>query len=91
MSAKCTVTNGKFIEPCSHLSNVTEFGNPRLKSKGVWCYQYYSQTSHEPSRRFFGCKSGDRVEKGMAFNFCPFCGTDISAPFTEPEHQEVTQ
>jgi hypothetical protein len=82
---KCQVKDGKFVEPCDTLSEAAEFGNPRGKQKGIWCWEYFSRTKPGPTRRFFGTKSGDFTEKGMAFNYCPFCGEKIDAPF-EPHN-----
>lgn len=80
---KCTVKDGKFVEPCQSLQDATEFGNPSGKRKGVWCWEYYREDTSGPTRRFYGTKSGDFVSKGIAFNFCPFCGEKIEAPFTD--------
>lgn len=79
---KCSVKDGKFVEPCKSLNDVTEFGHPKGKQRGVWCWEY--SIEGKPSRRFFGAKSGSQTEKGLAFNFCPFCGEPIDAPFVTP-------
>ena len=86
---KCNVTaDGKFVEPCKTLADATEFGNPNGKRKGIWAWQYFrlGESKSTPSRTFFGVKSGEHVEKGLAFNYCPFCGEKIDAPFTEPSY-----
>lgn len=77
---KCTVTAGKFVEPCSLLSAATEFGNPMGKRKGIFAWSYHSAETG-PTRTMFGVKSGEHAPKGMLFNFCPFCGEKIDAPF----------
>lgn len=90
---KCTVTDdGKFVDPCKTLSAATEFGNPSGKRKGVWSWQYFKTgvSKSEPSRTFFGVKSGEYVANGLAFNFCPFCGEKIDAPFTETSNAEFS-
>lgn len=79
----CTVKDGKFVEPCKDLIGAAEFGNPIRNKKGVFAWEYHSRTSTGPTRRFFGVKSGDYVAKGIAFNYCPFCGEKIDAPFVE--------
>jgi hypothetical protein len=33
--------------------------------------------THEKTRVFWGVKSGDYVQKGIVFSFCPFCGEKI--------------
>ena len=80
-SEKCTVRDGKFVEPCRSLAEVSEYGNPRGKQKGVFAWALY--VGREPSRTFFGVKSGEWVQKGMAFNYCPFCGEKINAPYID--------
>jgi hypothetical protein len=79
--AKCSVENGLFVQPCDSLSSATEYGNPRGKQKGIWFWQMRNMDTHKPSRSYFGTKSGEHVEKGLLFNFCPFCGEKISEPF----------
>lgn len=88
---KCTITaDRKFIDPCKMLADSTEFGNPTGKRKGVWCWEYHNRVQSGPTRRFFGVKSGDFASKGLAFNYCPFCGEKIDAPFTEPTNAALT-
>lgn len=86
---KCKIEDGKFVVPCKTLADATEFGNPIGKRKGVWSWEYYRTDTKGPTRRFYGCKSGEFVAKGMAFNYCPFCGEKIDAPFTEPTNAEL--
>lgn len=85
---KCEVIKGgRVVEPCKALSDACEFGNPRGKQKGLWAWTYHKisrPTGEGPSRQFFGVKSGEFVEKGVAFRFCPFCGERIDAPFMTP-------
>lgn len=80
---KCVIRDGKFVEPCEPLSDVTEAGNPIGKRKGVYVWVMHSRESHDPTRVMFGVKSGDHVKTGMLFNFCPFCGERIDAPFNQ--------
>lgn len=75
--SKCTV-EGNIVTACEALEKATEFGNPRGKQKGIWCWQYFKASEEAPTRRFWGAKSGDSVERGIAFNYCPFCGTEIA-------------
>jgi hypothetical protein len=78
---KCTVLDGKFVLACMALSSVCEPANPRGKQKGVFAWEL--STPNGPTRTMFGAKSGDHVVKGMLFNFCPFCGERIDAPFVQ--------
>jgi hypothetical protein len=82
VSAKCTVRDGKFVEPCGTLSTVTEYAPPTGKRKGIYAWVLGS-ISTGPTRTFFGVKSGAHIAKGMLFNFCPFCGEKIDAPFAD--------
>lgn len=79
---KCTVRDGKFVEPCSALESVIMYGNPRGKQRGIymWTYHSFKSVTSGPTRSFVGVKSGEHVEKGMIFNFCPFCAESIDAP-----------
>ena len=88
---KCRIEEGKFVVPCKTLADATEFGNPIGKRKGVWCWEYYNHELKGPTRRFYGTKSGDFAEKGLAFNYCPFCGEKIDAPFAEPTNEKAVR
>lgn len=81
MADKCTVRDGRFVEPCVDLDQNCEIGTPpRGKQRGIWEWLYSNTETHEPSRSFFGAKTTHRP-KGMLFNFCPWCGERIDAPF----------
>lgn len=75
---ECTVRDGKFVEPCEILEQVTEYGHPRGKQKGIYAWAWSNREG--PTRTMFGVKSGDRVTPGILFNFCPFCGKSILIP-----------
>ena len=89
MKEKCTVNDGKFVEPCDSLKDMTEHGHPpKGKSRGIFAWAYTNLKTHAPSRTFFGAKSTSHP-KGLAFNFCPWCGEQIDAPLyanTEAAH-----
>lgn len=78
---KCSVRNGNEVLPCLWLDKASEYGNPGGKKKGIFAWRLVNMKSGELSRLFFGVKSGEHVEKGMALTFCPFCGERIDAPF----------
>lgn len=90
MTILCTVRDGRFVEPCDSLTKATEYGHPRGKQKGIFQYAY-SNFEDGPTRTMFGAKSGEQVERGLLFNFCPYCGANISAPFTEAVGSPVKQ
>lgn len=80
MKEECKVKDGRFVEPCSALAEMTEYGlPPKGKSRGIFSWAYTNLKTHEPSRTFFGAKSTSHP-KGLAFNFCPWCGKQIDAP-----------
>lgn len=74
---RCKV-DGKFVTACKTLENSCEYGNPRGKAKGNFCWDLKSMNIMRSTRRMFGAKSGQYTEKGIIFNFCPFCGTDLT-------------
>lgn len=83
MADKCTVRDGKFIEPCETLAKACETGNPPAgKQRGIYEWRYTNLKTNKPSRTFFGVKA-TQYPKGMAFNVCPWCGERIDAPFAE--------
>lgn len=84
----CTVRDGKFVEPCETLgtsidNNVGSFS----KARGVTHWHFTNLNTRQPSRSFIGLRS-KRYPKGMLFNFCPYCGTDISSPFQEKDEED---
>jgi hypothetical protein len=90
-ATKCTVRDGLFVQPCKSLEEMTEIGNPPSgKSRGIYWWQLSNLKTHKPSRSFFGAKSTG-MPKGMAFNFCPWCGTNISAPFMQDAQNRKRQ
>lgn len=79
---KCKVDQGLFLRPCDALTNVCEYGNPTKKAKGVFLWRYVTPQAGV-TRIFAGAKSGEHVTNGIAFNYCPFCGEKVDAPFCE--------
>lgn len=73
---KCRVENNSFVIPCKTLSESSQYGNPRGKQKGIYAWEL--SIRGVSSRTFFGVKSGEYIAKGIAFNFCPFCGENIN-------------
>jgi hypothetical protein len=77
----CTVQDGRIVIPCSTLSdNFDVHGIERGKKRGITKWEYTNLETHEVSRIFFGAKTLHSPD-GMAFNWCPFCGARIDAPF----------
>jgi len=74
---KCTV-EGQHVKPCSLLRESCEYGHPKGKKRGLWCWAL--STIEGPTRTVFGFKSGDHTERGMIFPHCPFCAVRIDGP-----------
>lgn len=80
----CVVRDELFVEPCKALEGVTDNITPGFsRKKGISRWSMFNFKTHKPSRTYFGVKSNEHPN-GFLFNFCPFCGTQIDAPFTEP-------
>lgn len=77
---KCGVRDGKHVEPCLSLAESNEGGNPQPRKRGIFAWVYFKPQLEGPTRTFFGSVSTTHP-KGLAFNFCPFCGEKIDAPF----------
>jgi hypothetical protein len=75
---KCSVREGRFVDPCDSLDAASEYGHPTRRSKGLFAWALSNPNG--PTRTMYGVKSGEYVKEGMVFNFCPFCGANISAP-----------
>lgn len=82
---KCTVRDGRFVEPCKTLSDAVDNYTPGFsKTKGVFRLSLTNLETGEPSRTYFGIKS-KKHPNGLCFNVCPWCGEDISEPFMPKE------
>lgn len=80
---KCTVRDGMFVEPCMTLEDAVDNNAPGFsRAKGVFCQVLTNRNTHQPSRTYFGLKS-KKFPSGILLNHCPWCGVDISAPFTD--------
>lgn len=77
---KCSVTEGKFVEPCELLERACEGSHQGGKSRGIFVWDLFNIAEGTPSRSFFGSVCSN-FPKGLAFNFCPFCGELIGTPF----------
>lgn len=76
MSNKCEL-HGKRISRCDHLAKATEYGNPTLKSKGLFIPERVNINTGEPGTDIAQLHSGEYVGPGVAMNFCPFCGESL--------------
>lgn len=85
MTEKCTVKDGRIVEPCETLEKATDYRGSEGR-KGVCVWPYTNLETGKPSRTFFGVKTKE-FPKGLAFNVCPFCGERIDAPFADTGEQ----
>lgn len=84
---KCTISDdGMHVTPCEMLESQAEFGHPRGKKRGIFCWQYTSSETGLKTRTFFGVVSTESPN-GMIFNCCPFCGERIDHPCLEPDER----
>lgn len=84
---KCTVREGRFVDPCDTLESQTDniaAGFSRAKGTARW--HYTNINNRQPSRTFFGVKTRESPN-GMLFNFCPWCGERIDAPFADSDDE----
>lgn len=77
----CVVRDGLFVEPCEALEENVANNMPGFSAvKGISHWQLINSDTHKPSRSYFGVKT-KKNPNGFLFNFCPFCGAQIDAPF----------
>ena len=82
---ECSVRDGRFVEACTSLKMATDNNIPGFsKAKGIFRSELTNMKTHQPSRTYYGVKS-KQYPNGLLFNFCPFCGCDIGAPFQKDE------
>lgn len=77
MSDKCKVIGNK-LTPCKHLQSAIQHGNPSSISRGIYIPSRVNLTTGEPGTDIVQIHSGDHSVRGVAANFCPFCGTAIN-------------
>lgn len=73
----CTFTDG-IVDPCYALEEVCD-ANWMEKRKGVFVATAYRRNAEGYSLVLYGVRSGAHTKKGLMFNYCPFCRTEISA------------
>jgi len=61
------------------------------RGRGIFSVTYTNMVERKVSRSMFGIKSRAHPRGGFLFNFCPFCGTDISEPFHEKQDADVSE
>jgi hypothetical protein len=85
MKTKCKVRDNRFVDPCETLSQTIDNNIPGFsKATGVFIQHLTNMKTFKPSRTYVGLKSKN-FKNGLLFNFCPFCGEDISDPFMKDD------
>lgn len=78
MQIKCKVIGNK-ISRCYTLQKALEYGNPSSRNKGCFVPERANINTGEPGTDIVQLHSGDYVGRGVAMNFCPFCGENIKS------------
>ena len=86
MSNKCVIQGDKVV-PCDTLNNAVDNLYTRCR-KGIFELLVTSILLDDWSVKGYGVKSGKYVKQGIMFNYCPFCGTDISSHLKTKEATE---
>ena len=82
---KCEVREGRFIDGCDTLEEMVANYAPGFSAtKGIARWNLTNMATHQPSRSYYGMKTKEHP-KGFLFNFRPFCGTKIDAPFNSED------
>lgn len=76
MAGKCEL-NGKQISRCELLAKALEYGNPSSRQKGAFIPERVNIETGEPGADIAQLHSGAYVGRGIAMNFCPFCGESL--------------
>lgn len=75
-NSKCHV-KGKDISPCDPLSKALSGSSPTPKGKGLFLPYRVNVRTGEKGTDVVQLHSGEYVGRGVALNFCPFCGVSI--------------
>ncbi|HHP7721775.1 TPA: hypothetical protein ACSG64_000224 [Escherichia coli] len=73
---KCKV-NGKHLEICDVLSDALAGSTPTAKAKGMFLPYRVNIKTGEKGTDIVQLHSGKFVGRGVALNFCPFCGESL--------------
>ncbi len=72
---KCKVTKKLEIKPCNGLNMALE--RTPSRNQGIQFRQYASLETGNHTRNGVDIKCGAK-DRGLAFNYCPFCGVEIA-------------
>lgn len=77
MSEKCAI-DGRHVIPCAALSEASEGTKSGGRARGIYVWPLVNLDTHQPTRTMFGAVTTANP-KGVIFNFCPWCGSDLRA------------
>lgn len=73
---KCSVS-GISVKCCDLLGKSLDGTNPTSRSKGLFLPERVNVNSGEKGHDIVQLHSGLYIGRGIALNFCPFCGENI--------------
>lgn len=71
--------DGEEVELCNGMSEVLESEGRGTKYQGVKIMTLVNMNTMNFSRHLIVVKSGKHAKKGLVFNFCPFCRSELVA------------
>lgn len=74
---KCRVEDGRIVVPCYHLEEEVDGFAPAGKARGLYQWTFTNRKTGA-QRILFGLKTA-KSPKGIIFNYCPWCGADLTA------------
>ena len=80
----CTVEKEKFVSPCDTLKKAIEHNS----KKGIFYWKFTNTDTGKISMLLFGTRSGYYKDEGIIFNYCPFCGVNISVVADDSEQKQ---
>ena len=86
----CIVEDGKHVRPCLWLEKATDGRGNYGRERGLRYFDYTNMETGKPTRSFYAIKSAE-FPKALAISYCPFCGTDISAPWAVETEEARTE
>lgn len=76
MTDKCKV-EGRDVTLCDVLAKALDGSSPTARAKGVFLPYRVNTVTSEKGHDLVQLHSGEYVGRGIALNFCPFCGESL--------------
>lgn len=73
----CKYTNNRLF-PCQSLSKALDHNNPTTRARGVYLPERVNVKTGQRGTDIVQIHSGSFVGRGIAAEFCPFCGARIA-------------